>query len=124
VAPWLGVVVLGVDTAVSFSAPHGATRWLLVVLLVAWIGQLVGEQLAGADVSGFFGALAMTPVALAISCLRGGPPVAGLPAFWLLVPGAIGLLGVTDVVCNPATVGLQSLIQPVASIVAIARGRG
>ena len=123
-APWLGVVVFGVATAVYFSAPRGAMRWLLVVLLVAWIGQLVGEQLVGADVSGFFGAIAMTSVALAISRLRGGPPsqVTFLPAFWLLVPGAIGLIGVTEVVGNPATAGLQSLVQPVASIVAIALG--
>jgi uncharacterized membrane protein YjjP (DUF1212 family) len=60
-APWVGVVVFGVATAVYFSAPRGALRWLLLVLLVAWIGQLAGDQLVGADVSGFVGALAMTP---------------------------------------------------------------
>jgi uncharacterized membrane protein YjjB (DUF3815 family) len=45
-----------------------------------------------------------------------------LPAFWLLVPGAIGLIAVTDIIGNPATGGLQDLVQPVTSIIAIALG--
>lgn len=123
-APWLGVVLFGIATALYFSAPRGALRWLLLVLLVAWIGQLAGDWLVGASVSGFFGALAMTPVALLISRLPGGPPsqVTFLPAFWMLVPGAIGLIGLTEVVGNPATAGLHTLVEPVASIVAIALG--
>lgn len=123
-APWLGVVVFGLAAALYFSAPRGSVRWLLVVLLTAWVGQLVGGALFGAGVSGFFGAIAMTPVALAIARLPGGPPsqVTFLPAFWLLVPGALGLLGVTEVVGDPASAGLQDLVQPLASIVSIALG--
>src|SRR5205085_9672267 len=34
-APWLGVVVFGLAAALYFSAPRGALRWLLVVLLAA-----------------------------------------------------------------------------------------
>jgi uncharacterized membrane protein/uncharacterized membrane protein YjjB (DUF3815 family) len=94
------------------------------VLGAAWLGQLAGDWLFGAHVSGFFGALVMAPVALAISDLTSGPPsqVTFLPAFWLLVPGAIGLIGVTEVIGNPAEAGLEDLIDPVASIVAIALG--
>jgi uncharacterized membrane protein YjjP (DUF1212 family) len=123
-APWLGVLLFGIATALYFSAPRGALRWLLLVVFVAWVGQLAGDALVGANVSGFFGAVAMTPVALAVARLPSGPPsqVTFLPAFWLLVPGAIGLIGVTDIVGNPATAGLQDLVQPVTSIVAIALG--
>jgi uncharacterized membrane protein YjjB (DUF3815 family) len=121
-APWLGVIVFGIAT--SLDAPRGALGWLLVVLLVAWIGQLAGSWLVGPDVSGFFGALAMTPVALAIARLPNGPPsqVTFLPGFWLLVPGAIGLIGVTEIVGNPAEAGLEDLIKPLASIIGIALG--
>lgn len=61
---------------------------------------------------------------MAIAELPGGPPaqVTFLPAFWLLVPGAIGLIGIAEVVGNPATAGLDDLIGPVASIFAIALG--
>lgn len=69
-APWLGVIVFGLAASVHFSAPRGALPWLLLVLLSAWVGQLLGNQL----VSGFFGALVMTPVALAIARLPGGRP--------------------------------------------------
>lgn len=123
-APWLGLVVFGTATAIYFSAPRGTLPWLLVVLFAAWIGQLAGEWLVGAGVSGFFGALVMAPVALAISDYSSGPPsqVTFLPAFWLLVPGAIGLIGLTEIVGNPAAAGLEDLVDPLASIVAIALG--
>ncbi len=66
----------------------------------------------------------MTPVALAIARLPGGPPsqVMFLPAFWLLVPGALGLIGVTEIFGNPATVSIADLVTPVGSIVSIALG--
>ncbi len=123
-APWLGVAVFGIAVAVYFSAPRGALPWLMAVLLAAWLGQLAGSQLFGADVSGFFGALAMTPIALLLACLPGGPPpqVTFLPAFWLLVPGALGLIGVTEIVGNPATASIADLVAPVGSIVSIALG--
>lgn len=102
----------------------GCAAWLLLVLLAAWLGQLVGDRLFGGDVSGFFGALAVTPVALAVARRRHGPPsqVTFLPAFWLLVPGAIGLVGVTEVVGDPATASIEDLVTPIGSIVPVALG--
>ena len=123
-APWLGVLVFGVAAAVYFSAPRRALPWLLLVLGVAWLGQLIGDELVGGDVSGFLGALVMTPVALGVAHLPGGPPaqVTFLPAFWLLVPGAIGLIGVTEVVGDPATASFADLVQPVGSVLSISLG--
>jgi uncharacterized membrane protein YjjP (DUF1212 family) len=123
-APWLGVIVFGLAAAVHFSAPPGALPWLMVVLLSAWLGQVVGGAVVGASVSGFFGALVMTPIAMAVARLPGGPPsqVTFLPAFWLLVPGALGLIGVTEVVGNPANADLGDLVAPIGSIVSIALG--
>ena len=122
-APWLGVVLFGLAAFVYFSGPAGALPWLMLVLVAAWLGQVLGGALVGDDVSAFFGALAMTPVALAIGRFGGPPPqVTFLPAFWLLVPGAIGLIGVTEVVGNPAEAGLEALVAPLGSIVSIALG--
>jgi uncharacterized membrane protein YjjP (DUF1212 family) len=123
-APWLGVVVFGCAAAAYSSAPPGTLPWLLLVLMTAWVGQLLGSELVGPEVSGFFGALAMAPLALAIGGIRGAPPsqVTFLPAFWLLVPGAIGLIGVTEVVGDPASASLEDLVTPVGAVVSIALG--
>jgi uncharacterized membrane protein YjjB (DUF3815 family) len=96
----------------------------MVVLLAAWIGQVLGDQLVGGAVSGFFGALVMAPVALAVAELPAGPPsqVTFLPAFWLLVPGALGLVGVAQIVGDPASAGIEDLVKPLGSIVSIALG--
>ena len=60
----------------------------------------------------------MTPVALAVARLPGGPPsqVTFLPAFWLLVPGAIGLIGSPRSSATRPTASLEDLIQPVAAV--------
>jgi uncharacterized membrane protein YjjB (DUF3815 family) len=118
------VIVFGVAMAAYFSAPRRALPWLIVVLLAAWIGQLIGNLLFSAEVSGFFGALLMTPIALLIARLPTGPPaqVTFLPAFWLLVPGALGLIGVTEIVGNPATATVADLVKPIGAVVSIALG--
>jgi uncharacterized membrane protein YjjP (DUF1212 family) len=123
-APWLGVVVFGLGIAVYCSAPRSSLPTLLVVLLSAWVGQLLGAWFFANEVSGFFGAFLMTPLAYVAAKVPGAPPaqVTFLPAFWLLVPGAIGLIGVTEVVSDPASAGLSNLATPIASIVSIALG--
>lgn len=123
-APWLGVFVFAIAASLWFSAPRGSFLWLLLVIFSAWIGQLIGDRFFGGDVSGFFGALLMTPIALWVASRPSGPPsqVTFLPAFWLLVPGALGLIGVTEVVGNPAAADVGDLVAPLGSIVAIALG--
>lgn len=122
-APWLGVLVFGIGAMLYFSAPRGSLGWLLVVLYAAWIGQVVGNELFGGFVSGFVGALVMIPTAYVIAGLPGGPPamVTFLPAFWLLVPGSLGLIGVEEV-ASGGPAGIDTLVGAVGSIVAIALG--
>lgn len=132
-APWLGVLVVGVGTYLYHSAPKRSLGWLLVVLVAAWLGQFVGNEIFGGYLSGFFGALAMTPVAYFVERRPSGPPalVSFLPAFWLLVPGALGLIGVTEYLGqngftgSPEQNGLvatQDLFGTVWSMISIALG--
>ena len=75
------------------------------------------------DCDAFFGAIAMAPIALAIEGLPGAPPAqATFPAFWLLVPGVLGLIGVTGIVGDPATATVEDLVTPIGAIVSIALG--
>lgn len=66
----------------------------------------------------------MTPVALLAARIPTGPPaiVSFMPAFWLLVPGALGLVGVAKYLGEDRTYGAASLLTAGASMIAIALG--
>jgi uncharacterized membrane protein YjjP (DUF1212 family) len=123
-APWVGVLVFGVGVYVHNSAPRRALPWLLVVLFAAWAGQLVGKHVIDATLSGFVGAAVMVPVAHLVGRVRTAPPahVMFLPAFWLLVPGTIGLIGITEIVGDNSHAGSENLGTALVSIPAVALG--
>jgi uncharacterized membrane protein YjjP (DUF1212 family) len=123
-APWVGVLIVAVGDYLHFSAPARSLGWILVVLYVAYAGQAVGGALFGGALSGFFGGLAMTPVVLWIDDRPYGAPslVTFLPAFWLLVPGAVGLIGVTEIIGADQSVGAEDVATALTSIASIALG--
>jgi uncharacterized membrane protein YjjB (DUF3815 family) len=123
VAPWIGVALFGVGTVVFRCGRPRTMGWTIVVLAVAYGAQVVGDALVGGVLSAFVGALAMTPVALAVARFPSGPsPLASfLPAFWILVPGALGLVGVTSLLEGDDS-GVSTLVTTVATMVAIAFG--
>jgi uncharacterized membrane protein YjjP (DUF1212 family) len=123
-ASWLGVLLIGVGSFLYHSAPRRSLGWLCLVLYVAWIGQYLGNLLVGGYLSGFVGALVMTPAAYLVARLPSGPPalVSFLPAFWLLVPGALGLIGITEYLGEDTTTGLQDFLGMFGSMIAVALG--
>lgn len=122
--PWLGVLVYAVGVALHNDAHRGALPWITLVLVVAYAGQVVGGVLFGAVVSSFVGALAMTPVAMLAASRRGGPPflVTFLPGFWVLVPGALGLVGVTSALGRSTDQAIATIVTTGVSMVAISLG--
>jgi uncharacterized membrane protein YjjP (DUF1212 family) len=122
--PWVGVLAYGFGVSVRHCARRRAVPWILVVLLVAYAGQVLGGVLFGSTVSAFVGALAMTPVALVAARHPAGPPamVSFLPAFWLLVPGALGLVGVTSVIDVSTDRGIAAVVTAGTTMVAISLG--
>ena len=125
VANWAGVVIFTIGVTVAYSAPRGAFPGLLVVLLAAWGAQVIGNEVFGGYLSAFVGAAVMTLVARAAAALipRAMPPRASfLPGFWLLVPGALGLIGLTQVAGDAGTAGAAELAATVVSIFAVAVG--
>lgn len=99
-APFLGILLLAVGNLLHFSAPSSTFLWVLLALVVAYVGQSIGAVLFGASLSGFAGALVVSPLVLWIESLRRGAPaqLTFLPAFWLLVPGAASLIGLVSTV--------------------------
>ena len=123
-SPWAGVLLFGTGIFIHNSAPRRSFPWLLVVLFAAWIGQLVGRQVVDATLSGFIGAAVMVPVAHAVAHAPHAPPahVMFLPAFWLLVPGTIGLIGVAELVGDNRQAGSENLATALVSIPSVALG--
>jgi uncharacterized membrane protein YjjB (DUF3815 family) len=123
-APWAGVLIFGLGIYVHNSAPERSLVWLLIVLFSAWIGQLAGQEILDSSLSGFVGAAVMVPVAHAVARAPSAPPahVMFLPAFWLLVPGAIGLIGITEIVGDNADAGSANFQRALISIPAVALG--
>ena len=80
-------------------------------------------SLLGGVLSAFVGALVVTPVTALVARQPSGPAalVSFTPAFWLLVPGALGLVGVADVLGGDAAAS-ASLVATLSTMVAIALG--
>jgi uncharacterized membrane protein YjjB (DUF3815 family) len=121
--PWAGVVVFGVGAYLHFSAPRNSFLWMFFVLLTAFAAQQVAARVFGNVVSGFFGMLVATPLGYLIQLRFKGPPamVTFLPSFWLLVPGALSLLSVKQILSDRAA-GVDGLITTVFVFASIALG--
>ena len=121
---WIGVALFGTGIVLHHCARLASLGWLLLVLYIAYAGQVVGGFFLGGVVSAFVGAVLMTPVARLVARAANGPPapVSVLPAFWLLVPGALGLLGVTKYLGADPLDALDTLLTTAATMVAVALG--
>ena len=119
--PWLGVAVFAAGVMVANSAPAKSFPGLLLVLYPAWTGQVLGNAVFGGYVSALVGAMVMTVAAVVVARLPSAMPAHAsfLPGFWLLVPGALGLIGLTELAGGG---GGQDLVATVGSIFAVALG--
>ena len=123
VAPWIAVLVFGVGIAVHQCVPRRSILWMLLVLYMAYAAQVIGAAFLGGVLSAFVGALVVVPVSALVAQQPRGPAalVSFMPAFWLLVPGALGLVGVTDLM-HSDTSGLNSIVTTLSTMVAISLG--
>lgn len=123
IAPWIAVAVFGAAIVINRGGRLSSIPWIVLVLYVAYAAQVLGDVFFGGVISGFVGAFAMTPVAAFISRLPSGPaaPVTFLPGFWMLVPGALGLVGVTSLLDGDGS-GAVTIVTTVVTMVAIALG--
>jgi uncharacterized membrane protein YjjP (DUF1212 family) len=122
--PFASLVVIALGYHLHQCAIRRDVPWIFLVLVATYTGQTLGAAIFTPQLSAFFGALVMAPVVLVIGHSRYGPPtqVMFLPGFWLLVPGAAGLIGVTQIVGASSALGPASFTTTAVTVVAITLG--
>lgn len=123
-APLLGVVVITVAISLMESVPVRQVPWLGLTVLATFLAQAmtlaaVQTRWAGA----FAGAVVAALLSTLIEYVRPELPrmVVFLPSFWLLVPGSLGLISLTQVEIGPGTAAL-AVVDVVVVVTAIALG--
>jgi uncharacterized membrane protein YjjP (DUF1212 family) len=122
-APLVGVLLTAVGYTLFSGAPKGSLIWFVLVLFVVQSAQRVGNEVLSPELSGFVGALVIIPLTRAIELLPRGPSAAVtmLPALWLLVPGALGFIGITEAATDSGN-ALDSLVSTGLAMFAISLG--
>ena len=118
----LGLLVIGVGITLLEGVPLRLSPWVFGVLVVTFLVQLAGQRLGAPVLGSFLGAVAASVGASAAELVHRRLPrlVVFLPSFWLLVPGSLGLIGVSEVAIESGatTVGRDV----VGAVLAIATG--
>jgi uncharacterized membrane protein YjjB (DUF3815 family) len=123
-APLLGTLLFGVGTFLRLSGANRDLFWMLLVLYIAMLGQSFGEQFVNSYVGAFIGAtlMALSSEFIARSPKRTPALVSQMLAFWFLVPGARGLMSVTNLLTSDFQAAAVGLGQMVILIVSISLG--
>jgi uncharacterized membrane protein YjjP (DUF1212 family) len=123
-APYLGILVFGIGLFLFLSIREKDMPWVLVTLYIALIGQQVGGVLIGGYFGGFLGSLLMTISGTLIGRSRHRTPefVAILPAFWILVPGSLAFISLATLIGQNYFTAITDGILVVMTLVAISLG--
>ncbi len=121
-APFGGIAVLGAGMVINVAAHWRDVPWILGVLFLTFVVQFAGQWLWGVQLGVFAGAIVAGLSASVVHRLSGRPLrlVVYLPAFWLLVPGSLGLLSTVQLAAGEGD--LSSVTATTAAMVSIVVG--
>ena len=113
----VGLLLIGLSICLMEGVPLRMQGWVVLVLALAFSAQVAGQALGSVALGGFLGAIAASLGASVVEMRR--PQLARLvlflPAFWLLVPGSLGLVGVMELAA-----GRQSATDVALSVLGVA----
>lgn len=122
-APWVGILLVSLGYYLYSSAPRRSLIWILYALVVAYSAQLLGGTLLGAEMSGLIGAMVAIPAIMLAARFAAAPATAVMLtcAYWLLVPGAMGFIGLSEAASGTAG-ATDTILRTFGSLTAIAIG--
>lgn len=119
----LGLACIAVGITLSEAVPWRTAAWTSLVLVGTFLAQLGGQALGHSlPVGAFCGAVVASFLSGAVEATRPNVPrlVTFLPSFWLLVPGTLGLMGITTV--GLGTGQAEAVVAVVTLVTSIALG--
>lgn len=122
-APWVGIALVSLGYYLFSAAPRRSLVWILYALLVAYSAQLLGDALVGPEMSGLIGAMIVIPAVMLAGHLKSAPATAVMLtcAYWLLVPGAMGFIGLSEAASGTSG-ATDTILRTFGSLTAIAIG--
>ncbi|GAA1393197.1 threonine/serine ThrE exporter family protein [Luteococcus peritonei] len=116
-----GLALIAVGIMLSEGVPLRIFGWTAAVLVATFAAQQYGQaQTDSLPLGAFLGATTASFLSTAVESTRRNVPrlVLFLPSFWLLVPGTLGLMGITTVGAGTGTAeavtGVLTLITSIA----------
>ncbi|WP_460724483.1 threonine/serine exporter family protein [Nocardia heshunensis] len=118
---WIAAVLFLVGFALFYSAPASTLPWLVFALLLERAVQTVGQAVGGIALGAFAAGMLLPPLTAWIQRHHQIPDLLiFLPCFWVLVPGAASLQGVSDLLTHHSTA--DTVINTVVTLVTISLG--
>ena len=123
-APYLGVFIFAMGMYLFMSIKNKDLPWVILILYIAFFGQQAGNHFVGGVFGAFSGSLLMTISGTIIERLDHKTPsiVSIMPAFWILVPGALGFMSLATLVSQNYFTAVTDGIMVAMTIVAISLG--
>ena len=110
---WLGAAVYAIGQAMAFNEPRGALTYVVLLLLLAFsIQQGVAYWVDSVLAAGVAAGVALFVAIVVQDRTQAGIPAFVLfaPVFWLLVPGSLGFVGITQAIAG--TDGADASVSP------------
>jgi uncharacterized membrane protein YjjP (DUF1212 family) len=122
-ALWVALAVSAVGTAVVVQAQLRAFGWIVAACVVGYLGTRVGTAWLGGQMGVLVGALGLGVLANAYArWLHRPAQVVLVPAVLLLVPGSMGLRGMTSMLDRDTVGGVETVFTMFVVAIAIVGG--
>jgi uncharacterized membrane protein YjjP (DUF1212 family) len=122
--PLIGILLFAMGMFLFMSMRTKDLPWVILVLYIAFFGQQVGNYFIGSFFGAFLGSLFMTVSGTLIGRSPNRTPsfVSTISAFWFLVPGSLGFIGLATLIGQNYFTAVNNLILLIMTVVAISLG--
>ena len=123
-APYIGVLMFTIGMYLFMSIRNKDLPWVLLIIYIAFFGQMAGNHLLGGFFGAFIGSLLMAISGTVVERMEHRTPsfISIMPAFWILVPGSLSFMSVATLVNQNYLAALNYSIVVAMTIVAISLG--